>query len=195
MELPALNIVDFVLIAIMALSITRGFSRGGIREIAGVAGWVAAFIIAFIFAPEVRPLMPEIGVFGDYADTCLISGFLAFFALFLLTMIAVALVTPAVERGTAGAFGSGDRVFGLLFGIVRGVAIIIGGYLLYDVFVPLSDQSDFLTSAGSYDMLKSISSALRDSTAGSIPGWLGGRIEALVDGCSGYLPAVPGVSQ
>lgn len=194
MDIPELNIVDFVLIAILALSITRGFSRGGIREIAGVAGWLAAFVVAFLFAPEVRPLMPEIGVFGDYADTCLISAFLAFFSLFLLTMIGVALVSPAVDRGTAGAFGSGDRVFGLLFGIVRGVAIIIGGYLLYDVFVPQSDQSDFLTSAGSYDMLKSISSALRDSTSGSLPGWLGSRVEALVEGCGSYVPSIPSVN-
>lgn len=192
MDLPNLNIVDYVLLAVIVLSVVRGYSRGGIREIAGVIGWVAAFAVAFMFAPEVRPIMPEISLFGDYASSCLISAFLAFFTLFLLTLIGVSLVSPAVDRSTLGAFGAGDRVFGLLFGLIRGTVIGVGGFLLYDIFVPQQEQSEFLTSAVSHDILKSISATLGDLASGKIYGWLNSQIEALVSEC-GYRPVIPSV--
>lgn len=193
MDLGQLTLLDFVFLAVIGLSVLRGFTQGAVREIAGVGGWVVAFAVAFLFASDIRPYMPEIGVFGDFADACLISAFLAFLGLFVLSMIGVSLISPALGRGAGDAFGSGDRVVGVLFGLLRGFVIIVGSYLLYDVFVPDTDKSDLLTSATSYDLLRGLSETLRESAAGSLPNWLGGRIEALVVGCEGYLPGLPAI--
>ncbi len=191
MDLPNLTIVDGLLAFVILLSVLRGFSHGGIKELVGVSGWVVSFAVAFIFGPSVRPLMPEIGLFGDYADSCLIASFLAFLSLFALTLICFSLIAPVFARTSSGsAFGSADRLIGIGFGVVRGAVILLGAYMLYDALVPDVDKTDLLTSSGSYGLLEGASDLLRASTVERVPTWLGARLEALTEECVGELPSL-----
>ncbi|MEL7100734.1 MAG: CvpA family protein, partial [Pseudomonadota bacterium] len=56
------TIIDGVVAAVIILSALLAYGRGFVREAMAIAGWIAAAIIAFLFAPQVEPLVREIPV-------------------------------------------------------------------------------------------------------------------------------------
>ena len=187
MQLPALNIVDGVILLIMGLSMARGFLNGGSREIVGILIWVSAIVIAFVFTPSVRPMMPEIGLFGDFADACLIATFLAFISLFVLSILAVSVLSPIISRATSrGEIGAGDQLIGLGFGLIRGAIIVLIAYIAYNAVIEDADKPDLLTSAAFADLLESGAALFRSTDTEGIQTWIGSRLEALTEGC-GYI--------
>ena len=60
------TLVDGIVAVVIVLSALLAYSRGLVRETMAIAGWVAAAILAFIFAPQVDPLVKEIPVLGDF---------------------------------------------------------------------------------------------------------------------------------
>ena len=49
------TIIDAVAAGVIVISAILAYSRGFVREILSIAGWVAAAILAFIFAPRAVP--------------------------------------------------------------------------------------------------------------------------------------------
>ena len=56
------TIIDGVVAVVIVLSALLAYSRGFVREAMAIAGWVVAAIVAFLFAPQVEPLVREIPV-------------------------------------------------------------------------------------------------------------------------------------
>ena len=56
------TIIDGIVAVIIVLSALLAYSRGLVRETLAIAGWVAAAILGFIFAPQVEPLVKEVPV-------------------------------------------------------------------------------------------------------------------------------------
>ena len=64
----------------MFISAVLAYSRGFVREILSIVGWIGAGIVAFYFSPQVVPLIQEIPVLSDViGDNCEL-GILAAFA-------------------------------------------------------------------------------------------------------------------
>ncbi|MGB1179481.1 MAG: CvpA family protein, partial [Lentibacter algarum] len=53
------TIVDGVVALIIVVSALLAYSRGLVREGLAIAGWILAAVLAFIFAPQVQPLVKE----------------------------------------------------------------------------------------------------------------------------------------
>ena len=60
------TIIDGVVALVIVLSGLLAYSRGFVREALAIAGWVVAAILAFMFAPQVQPLIKEIPYVGDF---------------------------------------------------------------------------------------------------------------------------------
>ncbi|MGR3758486.1 MAG: CvpA family protein, partial [Tranquillimonas sp.] len=58
------TVIDCVVAAVIVISAILAYSRGFVREALAIAGWIAAAILAFIFAPPVAPLVRELPVVG-----------------------------------------------------------------------------------------------------------------------------------
>ena len=82
-NLPA---VDWILLAVLGLSLLLGVWRGLVQELLSLAGWVAAFYLAQMYAPLTANALPMEGS----------SQMLRYAAGFLLTFIAVLVVLLAV---------------------------------------------------------------------------------------------------
>jgi len=63
--LDSFTLVDGGSAAILLISAILAYSRGLVREVLSIAGWVAAAVSAFIFAPSVEPLVREIPIISD----------------------------------------------------------------------------------------------------------------------------------
>ncbi len=112
-------LVDYIVLAIVGLSVLIGLWRGFLREVISLATWVAAFVVAFLFAEDVSLyLVPYIGVPSARAV-------LAFGGLFLVTLIIGGLINTLIAQLVRSTGLSGtDRLIGFVFGGVRAAALV-----------------------------------------------------------------------
>ncbi|HEC73540.1 MAG TPA: CvpA family protein [Methylophaga aminisulfidivorans] len=111
--------VDYLIIGIVLLSAVISIVRGFMREVLSLASWILAFWVALLFYSNLSTLL------ADYIATPSIRLFLAFFVLFAVTLILGAMVNhlicQVVEK--TGLTGT-DRALGIVFGLIRGVALV-----------------------------------------------------------------------
>lgn len=157
------TIIDGVVAIVIVVSALLAFSRGLVRELLAIAGWVAAAALAFLFAGTVQPLVRQAPVIGDLiGDSCELSVIGAFAAVFAVGLVVFSIFTPlfsgAVQRS---ALGGVDQGLGFLFGVARGVLLVAVAFFVYQTVL----------AAQSIPMVE-------DSRAAVIFSRLTGRIEA-----------------
>ena len=114
-----MNWVDYTIIGIIAVSALISVTRGFVREVLSLIAWVAAFWVALTFSQQAADYIQP------YVHNDTLREVTAFVALFLATLIIVALINyliaQIIER--TGISGT-DIMLGMVFGIVRGVIIV-----------------------------------------------------------------------
>ncbi|OUR86413.1 colicin V production CvpA [Methylophaga sp. 42_8_T64] len=111
--------VDYVIIGIILISSGISIVRGFIKEVLSLISWILAFWVALMFHAHLATLLT------DYVSTPSIRLFAAFFTLFLVTLVLGALVNHLISQlvEKTGLTGT-DRSLGVIFGLLRGVAIV-----------------------------------------------------------------------
>ena len=131
---------DYVIFAILGLSVIIGLFRGFIREALGLVIWAGAFWVAFTFTDLLTPLL-ENGIELPSARTAI-----AFAMLFLAALIIGGLLSWLIGQMVEKTGLSGtDRMLGGVFGIVRGLALVIL-LLLLAGFTPIPKDPWFQQS-------------------------------------------------
>lgn len=137
-----LALTDWVLLAVLALSLLVGLWRGLVFEVLSLLGWIAAFFIAQWFAPEVANWLP--------LSTA--SPPVRFAAAFVLTFVGAVFLAGLIaallkKLVTAVGLRPVDRVLGALFGVVRGVVLLLAATLAIEM-TPLHTSSWWQESRG-----------------------------------------------
>jgi len=115
-----MTIFDYVVLAILLVSIVVSVLRGLVREILSLLGWIAAFVLASLFAGDVAKLL----------EPTLDANGLGQIAAFLLILVVVALLSSIISWGimkaiAAAGMSLADRGLGGLFGLARGMLIVV----------------------------------------------------------------------
>lgn len=178
------TIVDAGVLVIVLMSAILAYSRGFVREVFAIAGWVIAAVAAFAFARQAEPLVKQIPVLDKFlGESCELSIIAAFAAVFAGALIIASIITPLFGAMIQRSALSGiDQALGFLFGVARGVLLIAVAFLVYnrmvaDAAVPMVDDS---RSAQVFAALESKLSAEVPSDA---PGWIAARYNDLVGEC------------
>lgn len=179
------TIVDGGAAIIMLISAILAYSRGLVREILSIAGWVVAAIVAFIFAPQVEPLLREIPGLSGFLVGCELSMIAAFAAVFALTLIVVAIFTPLfagiVQRSALSGF---DQGLGFIFGIIRGVILILVALVLYEFIIPGEEGIPMVELSKTKELLAGTQSQAQDAIPTDAPNWLMGKYAELTSSCT-----------
>lgn len=178
------TIIDGVVALVIVLSALLAYSRGFVREALAIAGWIAAGIIAFLFAAQVEPLVKEVPVVGDFiSDSCELSMIAAFAAVFAVALIVASLITPLfsslVQRSALGGL---DQGLGFVFGVARGVLLVAIAYFVYDTVIS-SQNIQMIDDSRSARIFARLTGRIEDGNPEQALGWITAQYEALVGRC------------
>lgn len=113
-------VLDWIFVAVLVVSLLVGAWRGLVYELLSLVNWIAAFVLAQWFAPDVAHYLP---VANATEVVRYAAGFVVVFvvALFVGGLLAFG-VRKLVE---AVGLRPVDRVLGSLFGLARGAVVLL----------------------------------------------------------------------
>ena len=140
--MSSVPVADWVLLTVLLLSMLVGVWRGLVFEVLSVLGWVAAFFAAQWLAPSVADMLPM-------ATASLSMRFAAAFVLTFVAAVFAAGLLASLMRKLVSAAGlrPADRALGALFGLVRGVILLLAVTVAIDM-TPLKASGWWQASLG-----------------------------------------------
>lgn len=115
-----MNWLDIAIIAVISVSALISLKRGFVKELLSLITWVVAVVIARVYAYDFSHYLT------DYANDGKAALVLAFFVLFIGTLIAGSVVNFVVGQFVhAVGLTVMDRLLGTAFGLVRGAVVIV----------------------------------------------------------------------
>jgi membrane protein required for colicin V production len=117
--MSGMNWADIAILTIIGLSALISLFRGFVREVLSLVAWVVAFWIAFTFTNRTS------GLLIDYVSIPTARYVIAFIALLVFSLLLTGVVNHLIGKliDKTGLSGT-DRMLGVLFGLVRGVAVV-----------------------------------------------------------------------
>lgn len=179
------TIIDGVVAGVIILSALLAYSRGFVREGMAILGWVLAAVLAFVFAPQVEPLVKEIPVLGDYlADSCELAVIAAFAAVFAVALVVVSLFTPLfASMVQQSALGGIDQALGFIFGVLRGILLVAIAFFVYET-VMVNQSIDMVDHSRSAQVFSRMTQQIEDRDPQQALGWITTQYEQLVGSCN-----------
>jgi len=129
-----MSLLDYLLIAVIGLSMVLSLWRGFVREIISLIGLVAAFFVAGRVSGQAGDFLGRWITNGSLAD---IAGFVL---VFVLVMVIVGIIGMFVRKLVDAAdLTATDRSLGVLFGFARGGLLVSLAFLIFTSYAS-SDQ-------------------------------------------------------
>ena len=128
--------VDYIMVAIVVISMIFGAIRGFLRESVALLGWLTGLWLAWRYAPE---LQPHLG--GTLAGTELqlwVARLIILLGTLVTAWLVGSLLSFLVQR--SGLTLGLDRMLGTVFGLVRG-AVIVGFAVMLAAAAGMQDES------------------------------------------------------
>lgn len=120
----AVNWADYVIVAVLGLSVLVGLWRGLISEVLSIVCWVLAFWVAWMFGEQLAEKFTAVEV----ASARLLLGYMT---CFFGVVVAGAIISFVVRKLVAGTgLSSTDRLLGMFFGLARGLLLVVVAVLL-----------------------------------------------------------------
>ena len=158
-----MNALDLAIIAVIALSAVFAFARGFVREVLSIVAWVGAAVITLYGFDRAYTAIAKL------VTTPLLADLIAGAGLFVVSLILLTIATGYLARFVEGsALSPIDRTLGLLFGLARGVVLVVLAYLVVDVSLPQTDRPVWIKDAKSERFLAKGADMLRGALPESL---------------------------
>jgi len=140
--------LDMLLLGIMLISGLLAMIRGFIREILSIAAWAGAAAATVLLYGPLLPIA-KANISSDIVASGVVIG-----GVFLLTLLIVTSVTVRIsDKVLDSRIGALDRTLGFLFGLGRGLIIVVVAFLFFAWLVPPAKQPDGVLNAKSLEVL------------------------------------------
>ena len=109
----------FGVLIVLGVSLVISLFHGLIREMISLGGWVGGFVLATLFGDRVAGLLPQ----SLSSTLSALIGFLLIFVGVLAIGWIISLILSSAVR--ASGLGPADRALGAIFGLARGLIIVL----------------------------------------------------------------------
>lgn len=124
MSALAFTAFDVLVAVVLVLSVVVALVRGAVREIASLAAWAGAAVCAWYGFAPLRPVLKE--AIGQP----LLTDLATFAVVFVVPLVVLRMLGGLVVRRVEGSrFAALDRLFGLVYGLVRGAVLVSAAWL------------------------------------------------------------------
>jgi membrane protein required for colicin V production len=145
-----ITLLDILLLVVMLISGLLAMIRGFMREILSIGAWGVAALVTLYSYSRVVPIVKQYVTSDTVAAGITIGG------VFLLTLLIVSIITVRISDMVLDSrVGALDRTLGFLFGLGRGLVIVVVAFLFFAWLVPDRSQPDWVRGAKSKVVLQS----------------------------------------
>ncbi|BAT60553.1 colicin V production protein [Variibacter gotjawalensis] len=161
-----LTLLDIILLAVMLISGILAMVRGFMREVLSIVSWVAAALLTLYAFPRLKPEAMK------YVSNELVASGLVVGGVFIGSLLIVSLITIKISDMILDSrIGALDRTMGFLFGLARGLVIVVVAFLFFVWLVPERSQPEWVKNAKSRVVLENSGKALMSMLPDDPEGW------------------------
>jgi membrane protein required for colicin V production len=145
-----ITLLDIILLVVMLISGLLAMIRGFMREILSIGAWgIAALVTLYSYARAV-PIAKQ------YISSDMVATGASVGGIFLLTLLVVSVITVRISDMILDSrVGALDRTLGFLFGLGRGLLVVVVAFLFFAWLVPDQKQPEWVRGAKSKVVLQS----------------------------------------
>src|SRR5450755_248772 len=143
-----ITLLDIILLVVMLISGLLAMIRGFMREILSIGAWGVAALVTLYSYSRVLPIAKQ------YIPSDMGAAGVSIGAVFLITLLVVSVITVRISDMVLDSrIGALDRTLGFLFGLGRGLIIVVVAFLFFAWLVPGPKQPDGVRNAKSLEVL------------------------------------------
>lgn len=145
-----ITLLDILLLVVMLISGLLAMIRGFMREILSIGAWGVAALVTLYSYSRVLPIAKQYIPSDMAAAGATVGG------VFLITLLIVSVITVRISDMVLDSrVGALDRTLGFLFGLGRGLIIVVVAFLFFAWLVPERSQPEWVRDAKSKVVLQS----------------------------------------
>ena len=145
-----ITLLDILLLVVMLISGLLAMIRGFMREILSIGAWGIAALVTLYYFAKVLPIAE------GYVSSKTVATGITVGSIFLLTLLIVSIITVRISDMILDSrVGALDRTLGFLFGLGRGLIIVVVAFLFFAWLVPDRSQPEWVRGAKSKVVLQS----------------------------------------
>jgi len=145
-----ITLLDIILLAVMLISGLLAMIRGFMREVLSIAAWGIAALVTLYSYARVLPIAQGYFSSNTVATAVSVGG------IFVITLLIVSIVTVRISDMILDSrVGALDRTLGFLFGLGRGLILVVIAFLFFVWLVPDRSQPEWVRGAKSKVVLQS----------------------------------------
>ena len=139
-----ITLLDIVLIVVMLISGLLAMVRGFMREVLSITAWVLAAGATLYSYTKLLPFAKQ------YFNNDIVAAVAVVGGVFLVTLLVVSVLTVRISDMVLDSrVGALDRTLGFLFGLGRGLVIVVVAFMFFSWLVPDRSQPEWVRSAKS----------------------------------------------
>src|ERR1700747_3489880 len=144
-----ITLLDLVLLGVMLISGLLAMVRGFMREVLSIAAWGTAAIVTLYSFGKLLPTAKA------YFNNDTVASIVVGAGVVLGPLIVVSVITVRISDMVLDSrIGALDRTLGFLFGLARGLLIVVVAFLFFTWLVPEKQRPDWVTGAKSRVVLQ-----------------------------------------
>jgi membrane protein required for colicin V production len=183
-----ITLLDLIVLVIMLVSALLAMIRGFMREVLSIAAWGIAAITTVYALPRLLPEAKRyFSTWPDIVITAVVVG-----GVFLGTLLIVSIITVRISDMVLDSrIGALDRTLGFLFGLGRGLIIMVVAFLFFSWLVLPRAQPEWVRNAKSVVVLQSTGEWLQSLLPEDLGNYLSTRFKLRPKGDEQDTPDAP----
>ena len=176
---------DVISAGLILFSGLFAYFRGLIKEVLLILNWILAITVSYLISPLIFTTISEVDfVMNILGDSCELMMILSFIVGFTLALITISFITYRISYFIeTSVFSEINKIFGLLFGFLRGGIIIIIFLIIYNQLLQGSDSWRFIGLSKSNEITLVVQDKIRTQYPKNIPDWLIKNYDNLLTSC------------
>ena len=143
-----LNLFDLFIFIILFYSVIQCFLKGFSLSLISFMKWIFSTVVTIILVPKFRPVVSE------YIESKFINNVGLGAAIFIFTLFLTILIAKTISKAvTWTGVGSIDKIFGFLFGFLKGYIVSVCLFSISNWFYPYQNWGISVEKALTFNLV------------------------------------------